>query len=71
MIFITSATTQRLTIITLVSEIIESIGNSSVLPKVDICKGFHQVVITNEARENIAIISFREDGVQQNVIKLV
>ena len=68
MIFITSSATQRLTISNLISEIIESIGNSSVLSKVDICKGFHQVVITNEARENRAIISFREDGVQRNVI---
>ena len=28
------------------------------------------MVITKEARENIAIVSFKEDGVQQKVIKL-
>ena len=43
--------------IPLISEIIERVRNSSVLSKMDMCKGFHQVAMTNDAREKTAIVT--------------
>ena len=39
--------------ISLISEIIERFGNSSVLSKMDMCKGFHQVAMADDAREKM------------------
>ena len=43
--------------IPLISEIIERVGNSSVLSKMDMCKGFHQVAMADDAREKTAIVT--------------
>ena len=40
-----------------ISEIIERVGNSSVLSKMDMCKGFHQVAMADDAREKTAIVT--------------
>ena len=43
--------------IPLISEIIERVGNSSVLSKMDMCKGCHQVAMADDAREKTAIVT--------------
>ena len=43
--------------IPLISEIIERVGNSSVLSKMDMCEGFHQVAMADDAEEKTAIVT--------------